>query len=658
MFALEDIPDKGKGLIATELIPSGTRILCEEPILRVPCAASNIDELGQMAFQKAQALDSTQLNIFLSLRNVHSFNSVFEQYAGIVRTNALPVGPDGLRGGIFENACRINHACNNNAQKSWNKTLERHTVHALRDIQQGEEITIFYLRILQSRSQRQAELKTKFLFTCLCGLCALEPKESRESDVRLEAILRLDNLLSQGGLQAILATPLQMLRYVDQQVQLYEQHGPGDSGLPRAFFDAAQMVTAHGDLARGRIFAGRAISEWERIAGNDCMEVIEYGKMSQDPSLLPGLYGRSMLWKTAVNEIPTELKPADFEDWLWRRKAANKKKHKKKAKNHNKKTSIPVMFTMKEIPGKGQGVVASTKITKGARILAESPLFTVSRTERNMEILEASITRQVQRLDEKQRQHFFELHDCHGNRFAPEMGICRTNVLPLGTDAAEGGLFLQASRINHSCRHNSQNTWNEKLGQITIHAFRDIEEGEEITISYLDGHEKYADRQRLLESSFRFHCSCELCTTPLTDRVTSDERREKIGSLDKSIGDGLGIVSTPLACLGAVRSLLKLLEEEGIADASVARAYYDAFQIAIANGDQARARVFAQRAKELRAILQGDDSPSTTAHGKYADDPTTHRLYGTTNKWRQAVTKVPKGLSAEDFEDWLWKKRR
>lgn len=85
------------------------------------------------------------------------------------------------------------------------------------------------------------------------GLCSLEPKESHASDVTLETILRMDNLISQGGLEAILTISLQILRYVDQQVQLYEQHGPGYAGLPRAFLDAAQMIVAHGEWARGKI---------------------------------------------------------------------------------------------------------------------------------------------------------------------------------------------------------------------------------------------------------------------------------------------------------------------------------------------------------------------------------------------------------------------
>lgn len=36
MYALQDVPGKGKGLVAIEKIPKGTRILSEEPIITIP----------------------------------------------------------------------------------------------------------------------------------------------------------------------------------------------------------------------------------------------------------------------------------------------------------------------------------------------------------------------------------------------------------------------------------------------------------------------------------------------------------------------------------------------------------------------------------------------------------------------------------------------
>lgn len=83
-------------------------------------------------------------------------------YLGIIRTNALPFGDHEEEGGIFLHACRINHACDNNAQKSWNENIKRYTVHALRDIDEGEEITIYYLGVVNSRRARQESLERKF----------------------------------------------------------------------------------------------------------------------------------------------------------------------------------------------------------------------------------------------------------------------------------------------------------------------------------------------------------------------------------------------------------------------------------------------------------------------------------------------------------------
>jgi hypothetical protein len=36
IYALQEVLGKGKGLVATRKIPRGTRILSEEPIVRVP----------------------------------------------------------------------------------------------------------------------------------------------------------------------------------------------------------------------------------------------------------------------------------------------------------------------------------------------------------------------------------------------------------------------------------------------------------------------------------------------------------------------------------------------------------------------------------------------------------------------------------------------
>lgn len=103
---------------------------------------------------------------------------------------------------------------------------------------------------------------------------------------------------------------------------------------------------------------------------------------------------------------------------------------------------------------------------------------------------------------------------------------------------------------------------------------------------------------------------------------------------------------------------LKLCEEEGLADASIPRAYYDAFQIAIFNGDRARARVFAERASAARVVLEGDDSPTVHRIRDLALDPTRHASYDSAGRWPTSTNDVPSNLSAEEFETWLRREQK
>jgi hypothetical protein len=226
------------------------------------------------------------------MHNIYADDAV-SRYFGIIQTNALPFGDDVREVGIFLDACRINHACDNNAQKGWNENIKRHTVHALRDIEKGEEITIYYLAILNNREARQEALRRKFAFTCSCRLCSLPPDQSQESDRRLDKILKLDGLIGRDGLIGIVSAPLQILRHVDQQTHLYNEQGPDDNGLPRAFLDAAQIAIANGDLARARIFVERAVLGWIVLEGDDSSQGLQYKALIQDPSKHE-LYGMSM----------------------------------------------------------------------------------------------------------------------------------------------------------------------------------------------------------------------------------------------------------------------------------------------------------------------------------------------------------------------------
>ncbi|KAF7953069.1 hypothetical protein EAE96_006289 [Botrytis aclada] len=326
MYSIQEVPGKGKGLIATRTIPMGTCILSEEPIIRIPENASDTALLRASIRKQVEALTEKKRQAFLSMHNIYTTDTT-PPHLGIIRTNALPFEDSVSEGGIFINACRINHACDNNAQKGWNENTKRHTIYAKRDIEAEEEITIFYLGILNKRETRQQRLLNKFAFTCSCHLCTLPLAQSQAIDKKLEEILHLDDLISQDGIMGILSVPLLKLRYVDQQVRLYNELGPNDSGLPRAFYDAAQICIANADLARASIFVEKAVSGWVLLEGENTPSVLRYrallGSLEKHE-----LYGLSDKWKMAVGEVPTGLGEEEWEKWLWRRKKSRKRKGK------------------------------------------------------------------------------------------------------------------------------------------------------------------------------------------------------------------------------------------------------------------------------------------------------------------------------------------
>ena len=189
--------------------------------------------------------------------------------------------------------------------------------------------------------------------------------------------------------------------------------------------------------------------------------------------------------------------------------------------------------------------------------------------------------------------------------------------------------------------------------------------GEELVISYDKGG-PYETRQRELKTSFGFDCTCELCSLPANDRKASDERRSRINSLDDQIGNPMTIMRRPLLSLHACHALLDTLKEEypdptiggATATALVPRLYYDALQIVVAHGDQARARVFAERGYEARVECEGEDSPATQKVKRLMQDPSSHASFGAYGKgWRTSKTAQPdrEKIGEQAFEKWLWR---
>ncbi|KAF1914204.1 hypothetical protein BDU57DRAFT_519067 [Ampelomyces quisqualis] len=313
------------------------------------------------------------------------------------------------------------------------------------------------------------------------------------------------------------------------------------------------------------------------------------------------------------------------------------------------------VFEVKEISGKGKGLIARCDILQGARILCEKPLLIAHPMP--LFSLEQHLAARLKELSKESQRQFLTLHNNFPGKF-PFSHTFKSNALPCGPGSSTGGVYPTICRINHSCIPNSHNNWDSKSGQETIYAIKPIKTGEEITIPYNNGGTREV-RQASLKQSFDFDCGCPGCSRSPSAIRESDVRRKMIQKLDDAIGDPSRMQGRPADSLKDCQSLLEVLEEEfdGFAGVLVARLYYDAFQISIAHGDQARASAFARRSYESRVICEGEDSPETQRMKLLALKPATHSSAGAfSQKWKTAITMVPKDLGGAAFQEWLWQR--
>jgi hypothetical protein len=269
------------------------------------------------------------------------------------------------------------------------------------------------------------------------------------------------------------------------------------------------------------------------------------------------------------------------------------------------------LYKVCRIPNKGEGLIATTDITRGQLILSEAPLFRYT-DQRFNDHSEAS--RQYNKLGRAKQKKVWKLFDVTGNRNRAEdlELVMRTNGIKLRDPNHDMmyGLFEIACRINHSCLPNTHSSWDSEKGTIEIYATQSIPQGEEITSTYIGNLGGYAPRQQCLSYIFKFTCRCRLCTLPEEDRELSDLRIREINSLRQ------GEVST----LDQIRELLQLYDQESIVDWQPVEAYEGAWRLARRSGYRTRARIFAERGAKLCAEIEGFDGANTVEWRKRAMD--------------------------------------
>lgn len=191
-FYVQQIPNKGKGIVAARPIRRGEYLFSEAPLFTLPPSPTNSMVLG--ALSKCTREEQCQ---YFSLAN--SYRTKLLPAVAIFETNFLLLGRGVLQGksnhqdsaGVFLLGSRFNSSCTPNVCKTWDELRCMMVFRTLRDVVEGEELCYNYCDVLATRAQRQTELSEEFGFDCICEACRLEGDAAAESDRRRSSVARL-----------------------------------------------------------------------------------------------------------------------------------------------------------------------------------------------------------------------------------------------------------------------------------------------------------------------------------------------------------------------------------------------------------------------------------------------------------------------------------
>ena len=124
LVTLTSISGKGKGLVASQSIKSGTVLISEPPLFRI--FTSTLEDCMHSPPSRREVhqtlkdlLDSVPSNVRDAYLDLPVTRPGVEDPINCRRVHLFPLGDEPTEDGFFETACRTNHACVPNAASRW-----------------------------------------------------------------------------------------------------------------------------------------------------------------------------------------------------------------------------------------------------------------------------------------------------------------------------------------------------------------------------------------------------------------------------------------------------------------------------------------------------------------------------------------------------------
>ncbi|POS72242.1 Mcg1p [Diaporthe helianthi] len=193
--------------------------------------------------------------------------------------------------------------------------------------------------------------------------------------------------------------------------------------------------------------------------------------------------------------------------------------------------------TLKSLPGRGIGVVATRFIPAGSLILQDDATLTIPKPRPTTQAFLLTLVTQYLSCSAEVQKQILALHahsspggadyvhgllttedDAlqlaeHQVKFIIRLHSTFTTNMFDETAPGASSLFLQASRFNHSCVPNCDygHMSDETRTTMTIRASQDIKAGEELCLTYVTYYDDRAQRMADLKQNWGFDCNCPAC---------------------------------------------------------------------------------------------------------------------------------------------------
>ncbi|RDW63651.1 hypothetical protein BP6252_11196 [Coleophoma cylindrospora] len=292
--------------------------------------------------------------------------------------------------------------------------------------------------------------------------------------------------------------------------------------------------------------------------------------------------------------------------------------------------TTPPSYMMTEIPGKGMGLEAIHDIKQGELIMADTPSLMVdSRSFKWLPAKERRLlqTAAVEHLPEAHQAAIMQLTAHVNTRGMPKDEIVGKitlvnsfDVIPDLLDPVRDEfftLFPNISRFNHDCRPNAAYRFNHETMTHNVRALRDIESGEELTLTYTNPSLSRKDRQDRLKL-WGFECTCDLCMQDKWHTTESDRRIAQINSLMPKFTQ----IPSP-ATPEMAETLIDLHKDEELWEAIWLPYTYAALQYST-NGDASMAEKYAQMAIRHGIPIVGDTHDYMIEMATLVESPLEH----------------------------------